>query len=76
MLNKIKPDLFIIRADNVDLELSKNKNKIKIKKFPMKSNQNDVINYIVELNQFTIVGIGNIVGWGDEFVNQLKEFKS
>tara|TARA_B100001559_G_scaffold270887_1_gene239125 strand:- start:121 stop:597 length:477 start_codon:yes stop_codon:yes gene_type:complete len=76
VLNKINPDLFIIRADNVDLELSKNNNKIKIKKFPMKSNQNDVINYIVELNQFTIVGIGNIVGWGDEFVNQLKEFKS
>ena len=76
VLNKIKPDLFIIRADNVDLELSKNNNKIKIKKFPMKSNQNDVINHIVELNQFTIVGIGNIVGWGDEFVNQLKEFKS
>lgn len=76
VLNKIKPDLFIIRADNVDLELSKNNNKIEIKKFPMKSNQNDVINYIVELNQFTIVGIGNIVGWGDEFINQLKEFKS
>lgn len=76
VLNKIKPDLFIIRADNVDLELSKNNNKIKIKKFPMKSNQYDVINYIVELNQFTIVGIGNIVGWGDEFINQLKEFKS
>lgn len=76
VLNKINPDLFIIRADNVDLELSKNNNKIKIKKFPMKSNQYDVINYIVGLNQFTIVGIGNIVGWGDEFINQLKEFKS
>ena len=41
----------------------------------MKSNQNDVINYILELNENTIVGIGNIVGWGEDFINKLKEFK-
>lgn len=75
VLNKVKPDLFVIRADNVVSELSENTNKIKIKNFPMKSNQNDVINYLTDLNHFTIVGIGNIVGWGDEFINKLKEFK-
>jgi hypothetical protein len=41
----------------------------------MKSNQNDVINYILELNQYTVVGIGNIVGWGENFINKLKKFK-
>ena len=41
----------------------------------MKSNQNDVINYMLELNQFTIVGIGNIVGWGDKFINKLRNYK-
>ena len=41
----------------------------------MKSNQNDVINYILELNQYTIVGIGNMVGWGESFIKELKKNK-
>ena len=75
VLNRINPDLFIIRADNVEAEIAKYVNKTKIKNFTMKSNQNDVINYILELNQYTIVGIGNIVGWGEDFINKLKKFK-
>ena len=75
VLNRINPDLFIIRADNVEAEIAKHGNKTKIKNFTMKSNQNDVINYILELNQYTIVGIGNIVGWGEDFISRLKKFK-
>jgi len=75
VLNRINPDLFIIRADNVEAEIAKYVNKIKIKNFTMKSNQNDIINYILELNQYTVVGIGNIVGWGEDFINNLKKFK-
>ena len=75
VLNRINPDLFIIRADNVEAEIAKYVNKTKIKNFTMKSNQNDVINYILELNQYTVVGIGNIVGWGENFINKLKKFK-
>ena len=75
VLNRINPDLFIIRADNVEAEIAKYVNKTKIKNFTMKSNQNDVINYILELNQYTVVGIGNIVGWGEDFINKLKKFK-
>jgi len=75
VLNRINPDLFIIRADNVEAEIAKHGNKTKIKNFTMKSNQNDVINYILELNQYTVVGIGNIVGWGEDFINNLKKFK-
>ena len=75
VLNRINPDLFIIRADNVEAEIAKHTNKIKIKNFTMKSNQNDVINYILELNQYTVVGIGNIVGWGEDFIDKLKKFK-
>tara|TARA_X000000368_G_C23019340_1_gene707255 strand:- start:123 stop:1277 length:1155 start_codon:yes stop_codon:yes gene_type:complete len=75
VLNRINPDLFIIRADNVEARIAKHGNKTKIKNFTMKSNQNDVINYILELNQYTIVGIGNIVGWGEDFISRLKKFK-
>ncbi len=73
VLNRINPDLFIVRADNVESEIAKYSNKIKIKNFTMKSNQNDVINYILKLNQYTIVGIGNIVGWGEDFIKELKK---
>ena len=75
VLNRINPDLFIIRADNVEARIAKHGNKTKIKNFTMKSNQNDVINYILELNQYTIVGIGKIVGWGEDFISRLKKFK-
>ena len=75
VLNRINPDLFIIRADNVEAQIAKHGNKTKIKNFTMKSNQNDVINYILELNQYTVVGIGNIVGWGEDFISRLKKFK-
>ena len=75
VLNRINPDLFIIRADNVEAQIAKHGNKTKIKNFTMKSNQNDVINYILKLNQYTVVGIGNIVGWGEDFINRLKKFK-
>ena len=75
VLNRINPDLFIIRADNVEAEIAKYVNKTKIKNFTMKSNENDVINYILKLNQYTVVGIGNIVGWGEDFINKLKKFK-
>ena len=41
----------------------------------MKSDQNDIINYLMDLNEYSIIGIGNIVGWGDVFLNKLKKYK-
>jgi len=43
--------------------------------FPMSSSQAEVINYIVDLQNFTVIGIGNMVGWGELFLKQLKEHK-
>mgnify|MGYP003326494102 CR=1 FL=1 len=28
-----------------------------------------------EFNRYAIVGIGNIVGWGEQFIKQLQEYK-
>ena len=33
------------------------------------------INKISELDGYVIVGIGNIVGWGEKFIKQLREYK-
>ena len=70
---KIKPDLLIVRGDNVKPLIADMDNS-KIKLFDMSSDQLDVINFMVNLNQHFIVGIGNIVGWGDLFLKKLKEY--
>ena len=69
--NKIKPNLLIIRVDNLDIDIPS----INVKVFPMKTTQNDVIDYIVNLENHTILGIGNMVGWGEIFLKQLKKNK-
>ena len=38
----------------------------------MISQHQDIISYFGLLDNFTIVGIGNIVGWGDQFIKELK----
>ena len=72
---KIKPELFVIRGDNVNSYIDKNNGDINFKNFPMSSSQIDIINYITSLQDFTVVGIGNMVGWGELFLKQLKEYK-
>ena len=72
----IKPDLFIVRGNNVSSLMKKYHNdKIELKLFDMSSSQNDVVNYMINLNGYFIMGIGNIVGWGDNFLNHLKKYK-
>ena len=41
----------------------------------MSSTQIDVVDYITDLNSFFVMGIGNIVGWGDDFLNHLKKYR-
>ena len=73
---KIKPELFIIRGDNLHSVIKKYNNEtIQIKLFDMSSTQIDVVDYITELNSFFVMGIGNIVGWGDDFLNHLKKYR-
>tara|TARA_B100000965_G_scaffold101922_1_gene83694 strand:- start:1787 stop:2932 length:1146 start_codon:yes stop_codon:yes gene_type:complete len=69
--NKIKPNLLIIRVDNLDIDIPS----INVKVFPMKTTQNDIIDYIVNLENHTILGIGNMVGWGEVFLKQLENNK-
>ncbi|MAW75502.1 MAG: poly-gamma-glutamate synthase PgsB [Candidatus Marinimicrobia bacterium] len=72
----IKPDLFIIRGDNLTSITNSYKNSnIKLKAFSMMSTQDEVISYIINLDSYFIMGIGNIVGWGDVFLDKLKKYK-
>ena len=76
--DKIIPDKLIIRGDKIDSILSQynfQSKGIEIVKFNNSSNPKDIINSIGVLDSHLIFGIGNIVGWGDQFVKEMKRVK-
>ncbi len=48
---------------------------IEVVQFDEDSKPKVIIDEIGNLNQYLVFGIGNIVGWGDKFVQKMKEFK-
>ena len=76
VLKHIKPEVFIVRADDID-SIIKNyeKTNIKLIIYNMQTSPNKVVNEINNLNNHLVVGIGNIVGWGDEFLSEIKKYK-
>ena len=78
VLKEIKPESIIIRGDSLPGNLiSDIKNQgIKLKIFNNKTSPEVVVNYFKTLDNQFIMGIGNIVGWGEEFVNNLKGYRS
>jgi len=74
VINYIKPDLFIIRANDIDgIVKNYEKSDIKLIIYNMETSPNIVVSEINKLNNYLVVGIGNMVGWGDDFVNQVKK---
>ena len=75
-MKHIKPDNFIIRGDDVGSILKEYKiSDIKLKVFNMVATHKEVIDYLNQLDKYTIVGIGNIVGWGDKFIREIKKYR-
>jgi len=76
--NEIQPDLFIIRGDDLPKELHElidNHESMKIKLFPDKTNPSQLFNFFASIEPQFIMGVGNIVGWGENFVSDLKEYR-
>ena len=75
----ITPDHLIIRGDNLDGDIADRVNYNKNLKFSLFLNEDDmelIINKMSELDDYAIIGIGNIVGWGESFIKRLREFKN
>ena len=74
--NKLKPERLIIRGDNIlklipdDIDLN-----IEYKIFSSSSDPDEIIDYIRRFPNFFIMGIGNIVGWGDQFMKELRLYE-
>ena len=77
VLKEIVPKTLIIKGDNLPADLiSQIKNKkIELKIFEDKASPDTVVNYFKTLDNHFIMGIGNIVGWGEDFVNNLKGYR-
>jgi len=75
VLNRIKPDLFIIRGSNIDNLISKYNSKSSINLLPMKTTPSELVDNMMKFENYAFIGIGNIVGWGDEFINKINKLK-
>ena len=73
---EIKPDLLIVRGDNINSLLNEYGNEIKLKTFNMLSTQDEVVDTIINLDEYLVVGVGNMVGWGEKFLNKLEKYRS
>ena len=74
----IHPHAFIVRGDNLPPELNilkKKYPKTMLFTFPLSASPEEVIEHLKTIHDNFIFGIGNIVGWGDEFVAQLKGYR-
>ena len=79
IFSKIDIDYLIVRGDNLETEINsrcKNIKKIKFSIFQDKDKPQQVINEIFTLDNFLVVGIGNIVGWGENFMRELRSYKN
>ena len=76
VFNHIKPDLFIIRAHDIESIIKKySKTDIKLIIYDMETPPKKVVDSINELNDHLVVGIGNMVGWGDDFIKEINRYK-
>ena len=74
-MKDIKPDFFVVRGDNITGIINKYTfNNKSIKVFDMSATVDDIIQEILQLDQHYILGVGNIVGWGEDFVKKLKDY--
>ena len=65
----------MIRGDNIKQILASHKiKKDTVKVFNMDTNQDQIVKEIISLNGYYVLGIGNIVDWGEKFVEKIQEF--
>ena len=79
IFQSINLDHLIVRGDNLEDDIisrCKSNEDIKFSLFNNKEDSSSIINVISELDGYLVVGIGNIVGWGEDFIKQLRNYKN
>ena len=76
IFSKIRPNHLIVRGDNLDDRISLESEKhspIPLSLFNEEATHEQILDEISNLNGYLIIGIGNIVGWGELFMKKLRE---
>ena len=79
IFSKMTPDYLIVRGDNLEkniLSRCERMGEIKFSLFNNEESTEKIISKFSDLENYLIVGIGNIVGWGENFARELKGYKS
>ena len=79
IFNKIKPAMLIVRGEKLPAQFDnyqKENPAIKTLQLPYKSGIMEISQTFATLEGCYIVGIGNMVGWGEQFMQDLKKYRA
>ena len=77
--NRIKAKIIYINDGSTDFTLKellkiRNKNVFIINNKKNLGKSKSIINKLSRMDNYLVIGIGNIVGWGDTFIKQIKNY--
>ena len=78
VFTKIKPNMLIVRGEKLPSQFQdyqQENPEVKIHQLPNNVGVKELMSEFSNLNNHYIVGIGNMVGWGENFVQDLKEYR-
>ncbi|MBC8256261.1 MAG: poly-gamma-glutamate synthase PgsB [Candidatus Marinimicrobia bacterium] len=76
--DQLKPDSLIVRGENMGSkfhDFQQDNPNIKTHQLPYNIGVKEMVSEFSNLENYFIVGIGNMVGWGEKFVQNLKEYR-
>ena len=79
IFTQIKPDVLIVKGENLPAnfhDYQQENPAIKTHQLPDKVGIKEIVSEFSHLENYYIVGIGNMVGWGERFIQELKEYKA
>jgi poly-gamma-glutamate synthase PgsB/CapB len=79
IFTKIKPNVLIVRGENLPAAYSNYQQKhseIKTRQLPYHAGIRELADEFSKLDNYFIVGIGNMVGWGEQFIHDLKKYRA
>ena len=79
VFNKIKPAMMIVRGEKLPAQFhnyQKENPGIKTLQLSNRSGIMEISQTFATLEGYYIIGIGNMVGWGEQFIQDLKKYRA
>jgi len=78
IFNQIKPNVLIVRGEKLGAKFHDYQQanpQINTIQLPFKVGIKEMVSEFAELESYYIIGMGNMVGWGEKFVQELKKYR-